>query len=417
MEHYFDNYKRQLSLLLDRNRTLKYKYAIFKAVKPDDIVIDFGCGTGILGFFALQAGARHVYAIEETSIIDYAKQLANKNKFTDKITFINKSGHELTKQDIPQQVDIILSEPISNLLLEGNAWSAIEHLKSFLKDGGLILPAAGTLFMVPVNSAPRTFYDSEFFIGEKNVYNLDFMELPRHVFYKSTFDETAWLSKPQPLLQFNLLSDTLSDTFRNSVKFSIQQSGQLFGVEFFMNVQIFGNITLSSRDQQEYPSWSPLFAPSSFNPYICRGDLLRITVWNKVLSPYKCEWNLEFTHHSKLLLFNDTWWRAESAIPTLAPGVILSDNGLLFLHRDEFSQYDCDTELEWDFIQLFPKKLNCNEICQTILQSEKYSLSHEELMDNLIQLLHKLLINSLIDLPIPSERFQVTNFHSKIYIP
>ena len=127
MDQYFDNYKRQLALLLDRNRTLKYKYAIFKAIKPEDSVIDFGSGTGILGFFALQAGASHVYAIEETSIIDYAKKLAKQNNFEDKITFIKKSGSKVTKEDIPEKVDIILSEPISNLLLEGNSSSCYPH--------------------------------------------------------------------------------------------------------------------------------------------------------------------------------------------------------------------------------------------------------------------------------------------------
>ncbi len=417
LDQYFDNYKRQLSLLLDKNRTLKYKYAIYKAVKPGDIVIDFGCGTGILGFFALQAGAKHVYAIEETSIIDYAQQLAVENAYDKKITFLKKPGKEIIDRDLPEKGDVILSEPISNLLLEGNAWSTIEYLKKYLKEDGLILPAAGTLYVVPVNSPPQTFLDSDYFIGGENVYNVKFLNLPKAVLYKSEMGEDIWIAKPQPLLDFNLKKDTLSDLFQSSVKFSINQEGQFFGVEFFVKIKIFGNITLSSREQQNYASWSPVFAPSSYQPLICPGDTLRVTVSNEILSPYRCKWTLKFTHNSKLLLSDNKWWHSESAVPKLASGVMISKVGLLNLRKDDYSQYDCDNELELDIIELIPKDMSCSEICQTIFQSQKYSLAYEEIFDRLIKLLHKLLTNSLIELPIPYERFRVTDFQSIINIP
>ncbi|NVM31476.1 MAG: methyltransferase domain-containing protein [Candidatus Helarchaeota archaeon] len=417
MSHYFDNYKKQLNLLLDRNRTLKYKYAIFKAVKEGDVVIDFGCGTGVLGFFALQAGASHVYAIEETSIIEYARRMAIKNNLEENITFIQKPGKEITAEDISGEVDVILSEPVSNLLLEGDAWSSIEYLKQFLKNDGLVLPVSGSLLIVPVNAPPEVFRDSDYFLGGTNVYNIDFIELPRTVFYKSTLGESAWLTSPQPILEVNLLRDTLNDTFENSVKFSIQQSGQLVGVEFFFKLNIFKNITLSSRDQVTYHNWTPLFAPSSKQSSVCSGDILRITVSTEMISPYKAIWTLEFDHHSKLIPYNDAWWETDSAIPTLAPGVMLSKAGLLLLNQEDYSQYDCENDLEWDFIQLLPKPLNCNEMCQIIAQSRKHEMTFEEIKNRLIQLLHKLLMNSLINMPIPKERFVFTRFSSSIHIP
>lgn len=417
MDQYFDNYKRQLNLLLDKNRTLKYKYAIFKAVKPDDIVIDFGSGTGILGFFALQAGAQHVYAIEETSIIDFAQRLAIKNEIEDKITFIKKPGLEVTEKDIPEKADIIISEPVSNLLMEGNAWSTIEYLKKFLHPEASILPTSGSLFIVPVNAAPIVFQDSEQLIGNPNVYNVDFLALPRYLFYKSTLRQEYWISKPQPILEVQLARDKLSDTLHNSVKFSIQQTGKLYGIEFFFKLNIFGNIMLSSRDEVGYRNWSPLFAPCSQQNLVSPGDELRVTVFNEILGPYKALWTLEFEHHSRRIPYNDVWWDSEKAIPKIAPGVVLTKTGCMHLKRDEYFQYDFDTEIELDFIELLPKSLNCTELCQIIHQSGKYDYTYAEVRANLIKLLDNLMRNSLIQLGIPRERYQVIQHRSIIHIP
>ena len=177
--------------------------------------------------------------------------------------------------------------------MEGNAWSTIEYLKSFLKEGGLILPNSGALLIVPVNGPPQAFLDSDLFLGNENIYNIDFLGFPRTVLYRSSLGEETWLAEPQPILEYQLMQDKLTDTFQNSVKFSIQQSGKLFGIEFFIEVRIFGNITISSKEQMGYPSWSPIFAPSSYQSQICKGDILRVTVWNEILASYKCKWTLE----------------------------------------------------------------------------------------------------------------------------
>jgi protein arginine N-methyltransferase 1 len=51
-------------------------------------VLDVGCGTGILSMFSAQAGAKHVYAVDCSSIIEQAKQIIEINGFADKITLI-----------------------------------------------------------------------------------------------------------------------------------------------------------------------------------------------------------------------------------------------------------------------------------------------------------------------------------------
>jgi SAM-dependent methyltransferase len=72
------------------------------------IVLDVGCGTGILSMFAAQAGAKHIYAVDCSSIIDQAKAIVAKNGFADKITLIRGKIEEI-ELPVPH-VDIIVSE-------------------------------------------------------------------------------------------------------------------------------------------------------------------------------------------------------------------------------------------------------------------------------------------------------------------
>ena len=59
-------------MLHDDRRTNDYIAALRDAVRPEDIVLDIGTGSGVLAIAAARAGARHVYAVEASDIADVA---------------------------------------------------------------------------------------------------------------------------------------------------------------------------------------------------------------------------------------------------------------------------------------------------------------------------------------------------------
>ena len=97
-------------MLKDEVRTRTYELAITQNqhLFRDKIVLDVGCGTGILSMFAAQAGAKHVYAVDCSSIIEQARKIVKLNGFEDKITLIRGKIEEI---ELPvEQVDVIVSE-------------------------------------------------------------------------------------------------------------------------------------------------------------------------------------------------------------------------------------------------------------------------------------------------------------------
>jgi len=64
-------------MLRDTVRTNAYCEAILsnKATFKDKVVLDVGCGTGILSIFAARAGAKHVYAVDNAEIAIYAREI------------------------------------------------------------------------------------------------------------------------------------------------------------------------------------------------------------------------------------------------------------------------------------------------------------------------------------------------------
>ncbi|CDJ46855.1 arginine N-methyltransferase 1, putative [Eimeria brunetti] len=160
-------------MIKDSVRTSCYQRAILSNAHlfRDKVVLDVGSGTGILSFFAVQAGAKHVYGIECSEIITIAERLKRDNGFGDRITFLRGRAEEI---ELPvSSVDIIVSEWMGYCLLYEAMLDTVLFCRDkwLKKETGIILPDKAFLYLAAIEDAE---YKEEKVGYWNNVYGLDF---------------------------------------------------------------------------------------------------------------------------------------------------------------------------------------------------------------------------------------------------
>ena len=153
-DYYFNSYSNfyiHEEMLKDKVRTGTYQKAILenKEIFKNKIVLDIGSGTGILSFFAAQAGAKHVYGIEFADIADFSIDIIKKNNMEDKITIIKSKVEEAI---LPvDKVDIILSEWMGYFLLYESMLDCVLYARDkWLKKDGYMFPDRAQMFLAGI---------------------------------------------------------------------------------------------------------------------------------------------------------------------------------------------------------------------------------------------------------------------------
>jgi precorrin-6B methylase 2 len=185
------------------SRLDQFAAAITSRIRPGDTVVDLGAGSGILSFLACRAGARRVYAIEAGASLEFARLLAARNGFLDRIEFINTpSGHAV----LPERVNAIVGDIHDTFGLQGGGLAAmIDARERFLAPDGAMIPCRIQLNAAPVEMPEL--YRSSIDVWSQRVHGVDLSPMRPLAVNQPTaarIERTHLLGEPQALATIDL---------------------------------------------------------------------------------------------------------------------------------------------------------------------------------------------------------------------
>ena len=282
LTHYF--------MLNDAERVLSYKMAIEQAAK-DKVVVEIGCGTGILSLIAAQAGAKHVYAIEEAAIADVAQEMFAVNGMADRITLVR--GNSLNVR-LPERADLLIHEIIGTDPIDENILPVIDDARQkLLRAGGQLLPHRLDIFAIGYESdtnmrvAPDIFELST--LDYQQRYNLNFEPLAKALKKavppqavrptlnagERMFPLGNFRTAEHLLCSLDLTQPIWPQLPNGATKFPLHvtRNGFLSGAFVYFRAHLHGAITVGNRPFMPLNSWT--FSWHGFEPRAVRaGDVV-----------------------------------------------------------------------------------------------------------------------------------------------
>jgi protein arginine N-methyltransferase 1 len=308
-DYYFDSYAHHAiheEMLKDEVRTKTYEMAIKQNshLFHDKIVLDVGCGTGVLSMFAAQAGAKHCYAVDCSSILEQARKIVQCNGFADKITLIRGKVEDI---ELPvAKVDIIVSEWMGYFLLYESMLDTVLYARDkWLVNDGLIFPDKAVMYLSAMEDAHAKSDRIDFW---DNVYGFDMSPIKEIAICEpvvDVVDPKALVTDAVPILHLDILTCTKTDfDFTAPFELVAQRNDYIHAMMVYFDcafTQVHKPIGFSTAPFARYTHWKQTIMYLQDPLTICHGERLQgeITVKKNKKNNRDLDIRLELDFHGQ----------------------------------------------------------------------------------------------------------------------
>jgi len=243
------------------------------------IILDVGCGTGILSFACLQfCQPKQIIAVDKSDIIYDAMAIAKENNIDDsKLMFIHGRIEDIS---LPvEKVDIIISEWMGYFLLfECMLESIIYARDNYLNlNGGLVLPDQFSLNLAGFHS-DKIYSDHISYWSD--VYGFKMTTISKNILadgHVMAIEEQDLMTTNCCIKDLDMYTATIDDiSFTNVFSVEMTKTGQISAFVGYFDVQFDKNLTqkvhFSTSPSDELTHWKQtvFFLPKLFD--VTKGD-------------------------------------------------------------------------------------------------------------------------------------------------
>lgn len=321
--YYFSSYSHSSiheTMLQDRVRTQAYQDAILnnRHMFEGKVVMDIGCGTGILSLFAAKAGAKKVIAIDASDMYKEATQIVAQNGYADVITvvhgkvedLIGKNREKLPLQD-GEQVDVVISEWMGYALFFETMLPSVMLVRDTLMDKthGTMWPNRSVLFLEGAKDSRLDYWSNVYGFDMSVMKNRVNKELLNEASVEIVQDENIITNRDEIVVHdLNICQDKDLDF---EVSFELKKK-----LEFQSNEETIDKLVIS------------------FDIYFDRKE--------SSVTTFSTGCQTEPTHWKQTSL----WFNSIDGVPTLKNNEVL--RGLLSMQRNSTNPRDIDFVVQWE---------------------------------------------------------------------
>lgn len=251
-----------------------FNEAIRRRLRPGDVVLDLGAGSGILGLFACQAGARHVYSVERGVVVELARSIAAANGFADRLTFFRGVPQDFTP---PEPIDVIVMDLFNTSGLQSGALSAlIDIRRRALKPRGVTIPGSLTLLGAPVE-VPAVYSEVADFWATA-LHGLDLSPVRA---FSVNYHHAVRIEPSRPLADAAViwttdLTTVDSTALSGAASFNVRRPGTIHGIGAWFAANLSGDLTLTNQPGASNTNYAQAFFPLAQPVLVQSGDRIAV---------------------------------------------------------------------------------------------------------------------------------------------
>jgi protein arginine N-methyltransferase 1 len=228
--------------LADDARNAAFRAALAELVSPGDAVLDLGCGSGVLGLLACQAGAGRVYSVDSGGVIELARRLGAANGFADRIVFAKDMS---TRVQLPERVDVVVADQIGF----GSEFGLFQYFddarERLLKPGGVMIPSSVELHIAPAE-CPEIYETIDFWNSTQAGFDVrPAHALAANAFYRPKLSCEQILSAPA-LGASVCFSAPTPEALQLNATFTVARAGTLHGIAGWFGAQLSPSVRISN---------------------------------------------------------------------------------------------------------------------------------------------------------------------------